>query len=77
MNPWVLQMISEGRRRDLLRDAQQRAGRAKATRDGRRRPSLDVKLGWAFIRVGLRLIGDDARGNAVPSRPSPAVKTAH
>ena len=60
MNPWLSQAISQQRQADIARQVEREA-RLNGDLPARRQRSWDTKLGWALIRVGLRLLGDNAR----------------
>jgi hypothetical protein len=64
MHPSMSQAISQQREADIARRAERHVrlyGELPAAR-GR---SWDTRLGWTLIRVGLRLVGDSARGGTV------------
>lgn len=65
MNPWLSQAISEERQHDIARQAERGARLSGELRAPRQARSWDARLGWALIRLGLRLLGDDARGATV------------
>jgi hypothetical protein len=64
MHPSMSQAISQQRQADIARRAERHV-RLYGDLPAPRGRSWDTRLGWALIRVGLRLLGDDARGATV------------